>query len=340
VGHAQFPPRAGVHVAIKCINNAVTSASFAATTKHTIVDYGCNEGSNSLLSIQAFVDEIRKSAQSSGGDSKDAKASEITVVCVDQTSNEWSQLFTNFSHIARPNVFVLANGSNYFTQVLPSSTVHFGFSSSASHFLSRRPLLLTDHIYANLTQSNEEKQAFIRQSKTDWSHFLKLRSQELVPGGTLVVLSHVSAGDADALDKLAIPLNTILRKMVDEGILTRDELHRCTMTSRVRSKEEMEDAASIKDAGLVLLTSNLTSAHNPIFLNFESHKDKQKCLKDVSSFLRAVSYNILSHAFVNPNKNAKIEQVFERFEKMHSEDPQILAVKLNYLHQVFQKPSK
>ena len=81
------------------------------------------------------------------------------------------------------NVFVMACGTNFYSQCVPSNTVHLGFSASSAHWLSKKPCDITETLHHSMiVDQNEEKQKFSEQAEKDWELFLLNRAEEMAPG--------------------------------------------------------------------------------------------------------------------------------------------------------------
>jgi hypothetical protein len=113
-------------------------------------------------------------------------------VHLDVAENDFSTLFEVVENAPEtylsddPNVFPSAVGRSFYRPVLPSGQVHLGWSSYAAVWLSPAPTTIPGHFWISST-SGEVRAAFERQAAEDWRAFLRLRSQELRPGGRLVV---------------------------------------------------------------------------------------------------------------------------------------------------------
>lgn len=116
----------------------------------TIVDYGCGEGKNSMIPVRAVVDAVRARR----------RHEDFLVIHNDLPTNNFNGLlqdvFADRDDSYLPTVpdgdcgkiYVLAGASSFYQQVAPSGSVHFGFSSSALHWLKVVPEgCLREHIF-------------------------------------------------------------------------------------------------------------------------------------------------------------------------------------------------
>ena len=68
----------------------------------------------------------------------------VTVVHNDQPHNDWASLTRTISlsplgSTMRDNVFSLCSPRSFYRQILPNNTVHVGWASASSHWLSALP---------------------------------------------------------------------------------------------------------------------------------------------------------------------------------------------------------
>lgn len=148
-------------------------ASFSLTDIFFIVDYGCSHGANSLVAIQAIIEVIK---QKYG----EGILSQICAIFNDLPTNDWSAVFET---IAKSSFISLASGKSFYEQILPSNTVQFGYTSTAIHWLSKKPCNLQRHCFVLAGQStDEELTTWKKQAAQDYKTFLQHRSYELKQG--------------------------------------------------------------------------------------------------------------------------------------------------------------
>jgi hypothetical protein len=148
-------------------------ATFSPTETSFIVDYGCSHGRNSLVAIQAIIESVRQKYGSTA-------LNQICAVFNDLSTNDWSTLFQTTARLPVSN---LASGKSFYEQILPSNTVQFGYTSTAIHWLSKKPCNLHQHCFALAGQSTaEEMKMWEAQAAEDYKLFLQHRSNELKRG--------------------------------------------------------------------------------------------------------------------------------------------------------------
>ncbi|XP_078344349.1 uncharacterized protein LOC144640369 isoform X2 [Oculina patagonica] len=170
-----------------------------------------------------------------------------------------------------PNVFVSANGTNFYEQCFPSGSVNFGFSCLAAHWLSRKPCNLTKALLHCLSEVPDERKEFSRQAEKDWERFLLVRARELATGGRLAlivcgnekensnVINHNKNEVAPPVSVAYRALYKVWESMAKDDIITEIELKGMTIPEYFRTREELikpflSDESPVRKAGLTLIS--------------------------------------------------------------------------------------
>jgi hypothetical protein len=201
-----------------------------------IADYGSSQGKNSLPPMQIALRTLRPRL---GPDRP------VFVFHIDQPSNDFNSLFEVLSSdpnsyaLNDPNVFPCAIGKSFYQQVLPSESVHLGWSSFAVVWLSRAPAPSPDHFIA-FRGTPAAREACRKQAEADWESFLSLRARELRPGGRLlIVLPARNDEGLTGTEPLMDHANDALNDMVNDGEIAREERERMVMANYPRQKREL-----------------------------------------------------------------------------------------------------
>lgn len=201
-----------------------------------IADYGSSQGKNSLVPMRVAVRALRKRV---------GPERPICVFHVDQPTNDFNSLFDVIdadpdTYVANePNVYPAAIGKSFYERVLPLSSVHVGWSSYAAVWLSRVPKLVPDH-FMGIRTNGSVRAEFERQAARDWQTFLSRRSEELRPGGRLVVVLPALSDDGlVGLEPLFDGANEVLKEMVADGVITPEERSRMVLKGHPRRKRDL-----------------------------------------------------------------------------------------------------
>lgn len=189
-----------------------------------IADYGAATGHNSLLPICSAIALLRKRTRNDHS---------ILVVHTDVPENDFTAMFRTLSddpdsYLRKDAAtFASAVGRSFFTQIMPSSSVHLGWSSWAIQWLSRVPTPIPDHIQVAYSSDEGVRTAYAKQAAHDWHEFIAFRGRELRRGGRLVVMTMAVDDDGEFGYR---PLFAAMLDALDEirgaGLLSEDELHR------------------------------------------------------------------------------------------------------------------
>ncbi|KAM5344952.1 hypothetical protein ACJ41O_010814 [Fusarium nematophilum] len=160
-------------------SEAVTKCGHGRTT---IVEYGSAHGNNSLEPMQAILESM--------------PARQLELVFSDRPENDFGTLSETITAWADAldkekfphSLFLGMIPRSFYRQVIPPRSAYLGFSLAALHHL--------DHVPQPTDGKADESKLLQQQAHIDLSTFLKLRSQEIVPGGSLVLsfVSQASAG--------------------------------------------------------------------------------------------------------------------------------------------------
>jgi hypothetical protein len=153
-----------IQQAIDVLN--VDSSSFPVI----IADFGSSHGNNSLYAIKTIIDFIKQSKKSE---------SSLLVIHNDLPTNDWTSLFNVLNQ--DKSYFGFSSGRSFYEQCLPSNFLTIGYSSTAIHWLSRKPCNISNH-WICLFAADEEFAAFKAQAQHDYEDFLENRSRELRQG--------------------------------------------------------------------------------------------------------------------------------------------------------------
>ncbi|PWZ20240.1 hypothetical protein Zm00014a_042890 [Zea mays] len=220
---------------------------YAALLPRTMVvaDLGCSAGPNTLLFISSVLSSIAAAAAAerckppSGGGDDDDHHVELQFVLNDLPGNDFNHLFRSVEEEFRraagcergpppPPYYVMGLPESYYNRLFPRQSVHLFHSSYCLHWRSqepegleawRKPCLNEDNIYIARTTAPSVAKLFQEQFQKDFSLFLKLRHEELVHGGRMVLIflgrknEDVYSGD---LNQLFALVATALQSLVSK----------------------------------------------------------------------------------------------------------------------------
>jgi len=186
-----------------------------------IADYGAATGHNSLVPIGEAIAVLRKRTRPEHS---------ILVTHTDVPDNDFSDLFRTLSedpdtYLKKDKAcFASAVGRSYYGQIIPSNSVNLAWSAWSTHWLSRTPTPIPDHLLVAHSRDGEVRTAYERQAARDWHEFVAFRGRELSPGGRLVVMTMAIDSDGDfGYRPLLDAITDTLAELVGREMLTDDE---------------------------------------------------------------------------------------------------------------------
>ncbi len=280
----------------------------------SIADYGAANGYNSLLPVGAAVGALRARTRADHP---------ILVTHTDLPDNDFTALFTTLaedpdSYLARDAAtFAAAVGRSFYQQILPSESIALGWSSWATHWLSRVPAPIPDHIHIAHSTDEQAHRAYAARAALDWHDFLAFRGRELAPGGRLVVLT--LGLDDDGLPGFAGVMAAMLaglHGMADAGTLRPEELLRMAIPTVGRTEEDLlaPFAPSGRLEGLSVEHLELFDAGDRFWARYESDADAEALGAAWAGFARAAIFPTLTTALEGGPSGARAAAFVDTLE--------------------------
>ena len=279
-----------------------------------IADYGAATGYNSLLPMASAIGVLRRRTR---GDHA------ILVTHTDLPGNDFTALFTTItedpdSYLAADRAtFAAAVGRSFYQQILPSDSVVLGWSSWATHWLSRVPAPIGDHIHVAYSADERARRAFARQAALDWHDFVAFRGRELAAGGRLVVLTlGLDAAGEPGFGGLMRAMLTALRRLVADGLLTAQERDRMVIPTVGRAEPDFlaPFAPSGRFEGLSIEHLELFDAEDLFWSRYRVDGDAARLGAAWSGFARAAICPTLAAALDGGLSDPRAGLFLERLE--------------------------
>nr|GMD85495.1 salicylate carboxymethyltransferase-like [Ipomoea batatas] len=177
----------------RAITNLYTSLNNPKTI--SIADLGCSSGPNTFLAVSDLVkavDTARKKLRQN--------SPEFHIYLNDLPSNDFNTIFQSLQKHQEEIKRELGDGSgpcffngvpgSFYERLFPTDSLHFVHSSYSLHWLSQVPKGIEENkgnIYMSASSPPSVIKAYYKQFESDFSTFLKCRSEELVKGGMMVL---------------------------------------------------------------------------------------------------------------------------------------------------------
>jgi len=293
-----------------------------------LADYGSAQGHNSLLPMKTAIEALRAR--------QPASAPAILVIHTDLPGNDWTTLFETVltsaeSYVsATTDVFPFAAGTSIYRRIFPPSQIALGYSAITTHWLSRKPGDIPDHIWS-ARATGAARTAWTAQARADWYAFLGHRASELVPSGRLVMVnSGADARGNSGAEDLADLANQILETLVREGTLFADEYAAMAIPTYYRTEREwrepFEDASFTRVHPLTLEHYEEVRLADVYLEEYGRTRDAETFARAYAGFFRA-AYEPVLFASLRPTRPAAggqaVKDLFaQRMQAALAKDPE------------------
>ncbi|KAG6653313.1 probable jasmonic acid carboxyl methyltransferase 2 [Carya illinoinensis] len=246
-----------------------------------LADFGCSSGPNTLLLVWEILDIIHATCQR-----VNRKAPMFQVFLNDLPGNDFNTIFRSLpsfyeklkkergSEFERA-FFIAGMPGTFYGRLFPDCFLHFVYSSFSLHWRSQVPEGLVGesgvplnkgNIHIAKTSSHNVLKAYSDLFEKDFTLFLRSRSQEMVPGGHMLLVMMGSTRKADSSSNQSCSiwelLGITLNDMVLEGKVEEAKLDRFNLPFY---------APTIEEAKAVIQTEGTFNIHR--FETFEADWD-------------------------------------------------------------------
>nr|WKU83440.1 O-methyltransferase 4 [Hamelia patens] len=214
-----------------------------------VADLGCSSGPNTFLSIHEIVKSIDKTCQTIN-----EEPPQIQVFLNDLFANDFNTIFKSlpgFYHkLEKENgreygsCLIAAMPGSFYGKLFPDRSMHFMHSSYSLHWISQVPidesgiLLKKGNIHSGKSSPPSVQQAYLDQFTKDFTIFLRMRSQELVTHGRLLLTFMCGNDEDDGPDFLDL-LGSSLNDLVLEGYVEEEKVESFNVPLCTPSVEEV-----------------------------------------------------------------------------------------------------
>jgi SAM-dependent methyltransferase len=309
-------------------------------------DFGAADGGTSKKAIRDTLAEIRSRFP----------ACQIQVTYTDLPSNDFSVLFRNILGATEEpentyidefdDVFVHACGIGFHEQLFPNESLDIGFSATAMHYLSEKPVEIEHHVHM-VGAAGPILEAFTHQAARDWQNILLARARELRPGGRLVFMNFGKDEDGRYLGNtgginMFDTFNDLWVQMATEGLITQKEYINATFPQFYRTKEEFcapltDSSSPVYAAGLRLISAHTGVVGCPYRKAYESSNKSMSAREFAASYIptlrswsETVFLNALNSDRPTEEKADLIDHYYQQYEDLVARNPTGHA--MDYVH--------
>jgi hypothetical protein len=310
-------------------------------TPFTMSDMGCADGGTSVTMVGTVLKEVRRRAPSRP----------LQMVYTDLPRNDFSQVFQNIhgqtdieTYIDEiDDLYVFASATSFHKAIFPAGTLNLGFSATASHYISEKPGVISNHVHM-VGATGAEREAYVEQGRLDWERMLLNRARDLAPGGRLALFNFGideegrylgSTGGVDMFDTFS----QLWADLRDQGVITAEEFVNTNFPQSYRTVEQFtapfrDPANPVHQAGLRMEHVETRVVDCPFAVDFKEHGDAARFAHEYIPTLRSWSEATfasgLSPARPAEERQAIIDRFYDSYETLVREAPEGHA--MGYVH--------
>jgi hypothetical protein len=329
---------------------------FGSSAFH-IADYGTADAGTSLGLLTHMVQEVRNKVKD---DDK-----EVVLHYEDQLTNEWQSVFNHAlgiksvsdaygKTIPNPyslgNVFAEACGVGFHKQCYASSSIDFGVSFTAMHWLSAFPSSLKGKQYMHAARCPESPAPEKEQAAQDWKSILQARSKELVPGGRFVCVNFCVSkegyflGQTDAGASMWDSFQAAWDMLkTEQNMIDEDERLGVSFPNYYRTKEEfLECVDDIPDLKVVSAIEKVVRCpYRELYNSGKSGKSAREYAEWFVPTTRTWSHSTFKSALkgdrTEKEKEEVMAQFWENYMSLVEKDPESHGMDYVHAYIVFEK---
>nr|XP_043620281.1 probable jasmonic acid carboxyl methyltransferase 2 [Erigeron canadensis] len=276
-----------------------------------VADLGCSSGQNTLFVVSNIIDKVHSTCKRNNFD-----VPQFQVFLNDLFENDFNIIFrslpTFYTKLKKCSpCFVSAVPGSFYGRLFPNESIHLFHSSYSVHWLSQVPQGLENnklHIYMSKTSPSNVFNAYRMQYHEDFTEFLRMRSQEVISGGRIVITIPGRSIIDPTSDDCCIIWELLARSLVDmvkEGLIQESDINSFNIPYYTPFEDEVRDV--IQEEGSFVLGSL-----NSFALNWEPYNTTNPIRgKKTAKLIRAVIEPMMAAHF----GNSAMDMVFNKYEK-------------------------
>ncbi|ESW11767.1 hypothetical protein PHAVU_008G057800 [Phaseolus vulgaris] len=282
-----------------------------------VADLGCSVGPNTLLVTSNIINIVHAACTHLNRDlpSFQFYLNDLFGNDFNTTFKSLPDFYTKLLQEKRcrsDSCFINATPGSFYGRLFPSNSINLFHSSNSLHWLSQDPLLGSSlnkgHCHIVSTSPPEVHKAYLKQFQQDFKLFLKLRSEELVSGGAMVLLF---LGNHEIRRRTSWEIVSLtLNEMFLEGLIEEAKLESFNIAVYEPTVEEVKQVIE-EEGSLFVQRFEVVISVWEEGLNIEGGDDENIRAEIISKHARAALEPLLSQKF-----DAKvINELFVRFQK-------------------------
>ncbi|EEF28055.1 Jasmonate O-methyltransferase, putative, partial [Ricinus communis] len=294
----------------------------------TMVEMGCSSGPNALLPLWEIIERIDSTCNE-----MKKKPPMLQVFLNDLPGTDFNTIFRssvpNFQEKVVQEkgnkfgpIFISACPGSFYGRLFPPQSLHLVHSSCSVHWCSQVPEGLVTESGIAMNKGNiciaetsppSVHKAYLDQFERDFTTLLKLRSEEIVPGGHMILTITAKNNDNPYCkygSEFWPLIGMTLNDMVEEGLVQRSKLDSWNIPLYYPSAEEVTDLIQKENSFTISRVEEFVQSWDDNIEDGNSNLvfDKWERGKHVANYMRAAAESMLVTQF----GNAIIDDLFNR----------------------------
>ena len=330
-----------INAAIPMVEEALLKMDLEEKSNFSFADMGCADGGTSLQMINQLITTLRSNNPNI----------EVKVHYTDQPNNDYNgliQTVLGLGHFpsyleTHKRVYPLFSANTFYNQILPDSSLDFGFSATAMHWLSKKPCDLSQHVHM-VGAEGEEYLCFVEQGKKDWETILLHRARELKSGGQLLLLNFCRdekgkyLGNTTGVNMFSNFVK-IWQDFLGHGRISEDEYKRMTLPQYYNTVEEFSAPlknfdSPVYQAGLRLKHIETRITPCPFAEAFKDHQDAQRFaveyIPTIRSWNESIFFGALDQERALEDREQIIQDYYQTYQNQVMASPEMH--RMDYVH--------
>ncbi|XP_020234787.1 7-methylxanthosine synthase 1 [Cajanus cajan] len=292
-----------------------------------VADLGCSVGSNTLLVTSNIIDIVDTTCTS-----LNCELPTFQFYLNDLFGNDFNTIFKSlpdfYTRLEEEkghkfgSCFINATPGSFHGRLFPNNSINFFHSANSLHWLSQDPLLGLTKEIKSLNKGNCHivstsppaiYKAYLKQFQEGFRLFLKSRSEELVPGGAMVLVLPCTCKNETLSKSLWEVISLTLSDMLLEGLIEEAKLDSFNIPTYEPTIEEIKNVIQ-EEESLFLQRFEIFTVPRDQGINEcddDSFLDGNRRAEFIATYTRAAMESLLSAKF----GAQVIDEIFIRFQK-------------------------
>ncbi|XP_024012119.1 salicylate/benzoate carboxyl methyltransferase isoform X2 [Eutrema salsugineum] len=302
-------------ILVKNTKEMLTNLDFPKYIK--VADLGCSSGQNTFLVMADIVNTINALCQECNQNRPEIDCCLNDLPCNDFNTTFKLITFFNQKLASEGSCFVSGVPGSFYSSLFPRKSLHFIHSNYSLHYLSKVPDGLEKNkmsVYITSSSPLSEYEAYLNQFQRDFTTFLRMRSEEMVSKGRMVLTLIGRNTIDDPLYRDCCHWSTLLsislRDLVFEGIVSAAKVNSFSLPFYDPNEEEVKEIIRNEGSFQIndLETHVFDLAHCNEDCSLQTHRAKPG--EKVANCIRALIETMLVAHFGDA---FDIDTLFERY---------------------------